>query len=335
MLKIPTSTDSPPPLLAPLRRTSPEQPAAENQERHGVKKRRKSKKSAASHSWENDPTKSRRGEGIRMRWFLIGGASLLAISITGVMVAMHNHSNDPEGLGRVGGPVGHLGAKPKGLSHPEVASRSETEFLADSEALALKFLNATAVDQLLPLVRNPELVEPKMRKFYQEGNLKAEGISQFNTKEFPPSLNGFRSVSIVTGDFEQKSMVFTDTVGEMKVDWESWVGWSEMSWKEFVTAKPLEAKTFRVILSTVNYYNFDFKDEDRWQSYRLEFPDHEHSIYGYVERFSDLAKAIASNEDEKETALMLSLKFLPNESTDQVVIERLVNTGWLEHEEKK
>ena len=52
-----------------------------------------------------------------------------------------------------------------------------------------------------------------------------------------------------------------DTPQGLKVDWESWAGWSEISWEKFLSMKPVSEHVFRVTLSAVDYYNFGFADE--------------------------------------------------------------------------
>lgn len=271
-----------------------------------------------------------------MRWFLLGGAALLAITVAGVVITMKSHPNESEVTApTVTGPD-HGEANPAKVENPEVGPRSDAAFLAEAEPLARKFLGATSVKQMLPLIRNPELAEPRMRKFYQGENFEAAGIFKFDTRVASTALEGFRSVGVLTGKFDQKSMVFLDAPGAMKVDWESWVGWSEMTWQEFITTKPVEPKTFRVILSPVEYYNFDFKNEVRWQSFRLEFPGRERSIYGYAERDSSLAISLLLSSEQSKVALMLALKFPPDASSDDVVeIVQLVNRGWVELEDKR
>jgi hypothetical protein len=141
------------------------------------------------------------------------------------------------------------------------------------------------------------------------------------------------SIPVVTRDQETKSLAFVDTPEGLKIDWESWVGWSEVSWEEFRSTKPVAGHVFRVVLSPVDYYNFDFTDDRKWQSYRLESPDKEHAVYGYVEKGSLLDGQVHLDGDKKNVLMMLSLKFPPDARSDsQVEIERFVCEGWVEGE---
>ena len=82
-----------------------------------------------------------------------------------------------------------------------------------------------------------------------------------------------------------------------------------MPWSEFLTKRPTEAVEFRVRLSPIDYYNFGFADDAKWQSYRLDSPDGEHSIYGYTERGSVLDARLRPPPDTKSMPVLLSLRF--------------------------
>lgn len=76
-----------------------------------------------------------------------------------------------------------------------------------------------------------------------------------------------KSITVSGAEFETKQMDFIDGADGLKVDWESWVGWSEMPWDDFLKIKATEPKLVRVMLKWVDYYNFDFSDEKKWRVY--------------------------------------------------------------------
>ena len=160
MLKIPTATDTPPPLLVPLRRTAPEEPASEEHpQKH--KKRRRGRRSESNHSWEKDAQSQYGSAGIgQTRLFLIGGGVLLALVVAGIAISM-------SGGGRAGGtqgPIAPVAAMDLTIAAKPAASApvvpGDAAFLAKAEPLARAFLTATTVDQLLPLVRHPDITDP-------------------------------------------------------------------------------------------------------------------------------------------------------------------------------
>ena len=263
---------------------------------------------------------------------LIGGVGLFAMLVLGVIVVLLGGFNEkphaPDGVPR------EVVKAPKVTLTPAV-QRSEAALVSDAEALARKFLLATRVEEILPLIRNPERLESRIRQYYPDGKIAALGLSQFNTSGSPSKQGMIYSFSITTRDQEEKAIAFIDGPQGLKIDWESWVGWSEMPWQDFLSKKPITSQVFRVTLAVIEYYNFDFKDEVKWQSYRLESPDQGFSIYGYVEKGSLLDKQIQPTGDAKVVPLMVSLKFPEHSrSSNQVMIERLVCEGWVESEPK-
>ncbi|MES2920202.1 MAG: hypothetical protein V4819_01555 [Verrucomicrobiota bacterium] len=331
-MKIPTAADATPPLLAPLRRMAAEGPAVEREPRHSHKRRRGRKAGGvADHSWEHNSNAggSRRGEKRQTRLMLAGGAVLFSLIVAGLVFSM-NRGDKPvtRPVGQAAAPVV---AAPTHQKAPALQERSEASLLTVAEPLTRKFLEATTVDNLLPLVRNPAVTEGRMRAFYTGGKIEAPGLSKFNSRGGIEFLGKFVSLTVRTREQEEKSLVFVETPQGMKIDWESWVGWSDISWEKFLSSKPVEGHVFRVTLSAVDYYNFGFADESKWQSYRLLSSDGEISIYGYVEKGSMLNQSIRLDGGTTTRALMLSLKFPAGATSgSQVEIERLVADGWVE-----
>lgn len=329
MLKIPAPADTPPPLTAPLPEAEAEEPAADGEGGKTKKRRRGKKARAEKHSWEQQPKSFRVGrrEKRQMRLMSVGGAALFALIVAGVIVSMNL------GNKRVAAPVGETAAakNPAAAPVPPAVPRGEASLLAEAEPLTRKFLEATTVEELLPLVRNPAVAEARMRGFYPGGKIKAPGLAKFNSGGGLSIRGKLVSLAVRTRDQEEKSLAFIDTPQGMKIDWESWAGWSEISWEKFLSSKPVTGHVFRVTLTPVDYYNFGFADDVKWQSYRLESPDREHAVFGYVEKGSVLNQRIRPDAETKSVALMLSLKFPEGTaSNNQVLIERFVAEGWVE-----
>lgn len=335
MLRIPTSTDTPSPLMVPVRQAGAgETSVAVADEPQVLKKRRRGKKHGSSdkHSWESQSKTSRsgRGEKRQMRLMLIGGATLLALIVGGAAVFMKSKTQAASPGVAIASPVG--GSKTAETpAPPSILTRSEASLIAESEALTRKFLEAKTVEEILPLVRNPQASEARIRAFYPGGKITPSGLAAFNTTRALAVRGKIMSVSVRTRELDDKAIAFVDSPQGLKIDWESWAAWSELSWEKFLSSKPTTGHVFRVTLSAVDYYNFDFADESKWRSYRLISPDGEHSVYGYVEKGTVLEQRIRPDADTKQTPLMLSLKFPAGAtSASQVEIDRFVADGWVE-----
>ncbi len=332
MLRIPGVADTPPPLLATLRRTV-EEPAAMPDQRVARKRRIGGNDGTPwNHSWDLPALWASRVIDKRQWRILWLGGGVFSLIVAAVAVSMIGGRKAaaqiaaPQGVSLVVVPAPDKVA-------PQIQERTEASILAEIEPLARKFLEARTVAELLPLVRNPAVAADRMKAFYPNGKVAAPGMAWFNSGGVTSARGKFRALIVTTGDQLEKQIAFFDTPQGMKVDWESWVGWSDISWERFMTERPVTGHVFRVTLSPVEYYNFGFSDEEKWQSYRMESPNHEHALYGYVERGSKLAERIRPAPDVKNMELIVSLKYpVGATSSGQVEIERFVNEGWVQEE---
>jgi hypothetical protein len=326
MLKVPTSTDSPPPLMVPLRKADAQEPV-QGEEQRRIKKRRRSKKHAESPSWEHETSASESGEKKQMRLMLIGGGALFALMVAGVLIFL-NMGNDPPS------PPTAQASEPSATTAVEEAApakRTRQELLTEAEAVAKSFLEAKSIEEMRLWVRPSDTIEERMRRFYPAGQITPAGLSQFEPRDdLEPSERSVFATAR-TRDLEDKEIVLVQAADGLRVDWESWVGWSEISWPELAIQKPVTPVEFRVTLTNVDYYNFDFSDDAKWQSFRLESPDLEHGVFAYVEKDSALHDQLRLDADTKKAQMILSIKF-PEAATssNQVLIDRLIGKGWVE-----
>jgi hypothetical protein len=320
LLKIPLPDDETPPLAVFL----PHEAKTKVQ-----KKRRKDRAlSRVDHEWEkcddqsSDPSPGVRGQ---MTLMLVGGTALFALIVAGVLMTMFGGGKAPPVLQR---PVAEQLLPQQ--EEAEDTSLPEADFLAAAEPLAAKFLSATSVTDLLPLLRNPQTAEPRLRSKYPDGKIEAPGMEVFNTTGEVARNGHAMTVKVRTGGLDEKSLAFFMTPEGLKIDWESWIGWSEMPWNEFLNTRPVAGKLFRVWLSPVDYYNFAFSDDLKWRSYRLTSPDEEHAVYGYVEHGSAIDKLLMPSPDENMIPLTVTLSF-PEKSTsrNQVLVGKVVAKGWM------
>jgi hypothetical protein len=103
-----------------------------------------------------------------------------------------------------------------------------------------------------------------------------------------------------------------------------------MSWEDLKKSRPTKPVLLRVVVSDVSYYNFDFTDEARWSSYRLESSDGEQSLYAYVPRAGVLDARLKSLDGVKERLFTVKAHYpedAPSES--QVIIDEIMTDGWL------
>lgn len=338
MLRIPAAGERLPPLVMPLKAASPDEGKSEEGASHGGRRRRKKKaRQSENHAWDKAPENSHgsgRRERRQMRWMMFGGVVLFSLIVAGVVTAML-------GGGKAPAPTiaGSAADSPSvdGVEAPVSApvEKSDTVILAEAEPIIRKFMETSSLEDLLLLVRNPSVTESRMRKHYPDGTVEPPGLGKFNTRSKLTRLGSVLSVNVRTSDFDERTISFFDTSEGIKIDWESWAGWSEMPWEEFLDSKPTTAKLFRVELSPVDYYNFLFSDDSKWRSYRLDSPDGNYSVFGYAERGTVLDSKLRPSPDVKKVALTLSLKFPEGAgSGKQVIIDKIMTEGWVVESEE-
>lgn len=319
VLKIPSPEDQTPALVIPL------PVAAETSPGSIRKKRRRKSHRSESHDWDRaggERRTSSHRDRRQMRWMLIGGSGFLVLAVAAAFLAMRDNDQEPPPVATV--------ATDAAAPVVQAPVFSEASFLAEAELVAKRFLEAKTIDELLPLVRHPDITGPRIRAFHPDGTLEPAGMSAFNTNfELVAAGSGY-TVQVRTAEYAEKTLAMFPTPDGVRIDWESWVGWSEMPWADFVKTRPTEAKLFRVMLGPVDYYNFNFTDDLKWRSYRLVSPDGEHSLYAYVERDSVLDARLLPPPDTKQIPLTLSLKFPPDsDSPNQVLVEKWHADGWV------
>jgi len=329
MLKIPAPEDETPPLVVPPPVSDSTGTAGAAPTGRGGRRRKKKARHGDDHEWERSRTakarSSSRREKRQMIWMLVGGCVLLALMVAGVLFAMLG--------GRQPLPVAETptifppAAEVTAISDVPL---SDAAFLAEAEPLAGKFLSATRIEELLPLVRQPAKAEPRMRALHPAGTFTAPGMNAFNSQAEVVRDGSILSVKVRTGAYEEKTLSFLPSPDGLRIDWESWAGWSDVPWTRFITEKPSSPALFRVMLSQVEYYNFAFTDDRKWQSYRIESPDGAHALYGYTERGSTLAARLRPPSEKQQIPMMLTLKF-PEKATsgNQVLIDGLIAEGWV------
>jgi hypothetical protein len=330
LMRIPAAGDTPPLLLAPVRRAGSEELAAPDEMRKQKKRRRGTRGAGTDHSWERNHrgASSGRGEKRQMRMLLAGGGLLLALAVGGVFVAMNRSSSATPAAP----PVPPTAAmKPPAAKQPATpAARGDATLLAEAEPLVKKLLTATNVDEILPLVRHPEVSGPRMREFYPDGKILAPGLSKFNSADGLDINGSFISIQNTDSNLDEQLVTLVDTPNGLKIDWESWANWSDISWEDFLRTKPTTSHVFRITLSEVDYYNFDFSDDAKWHSYRLISPVGKKSLYGYALRGSSLDVRLQPTADTSRVNYMLSLVYPPDATSDsQVEIESVVTEGWV------
>lgn len=351
MLRIPQPGDQTVPLMAPLKKIGVSGDSAGAPEVPKRGQRKKKQTQAEQPDWEASAGtwRSNRNKGRRATLQIAAWAGSMAAIVLVIGLIMKLTGEEQAGKGEITPPVqdqfddliGQALLVPDEeledqVELPKVMKRSENEFLAAAEPMAKTFLEATQLSEILPVIHDRKRVEPLMRKYYPTGKIEPTGLSKFNTSGQVSYKDSFAAVSLLTPDYERKQLAYIDGEDGLKIDWESWVGWSEVPWDELKEKKPAKPVLIRTMAKWVDYYNFGFADENAWRSYRLVSPDGETTLYGYVERNSLLDQRLRPGEAGSTVAVTLKIHFRKDEQApNQVVIDEYVADGWVVPQEPK
>lgn len=122
--------------------------------------------------------------------------------------------------------------------------------------------------------------------------------------------------------------------GRFLVDWESLVGYSEMSFKDLREKRPVTPVLLRVFAREFEYYNFEFSDAAKYLCVKLTSENGEQSVYGYAERGTVLADWLSASllgtGPTGMKGFTVRVAFPPEAQSNQCVkLLQVVESRWL------
>lgn len=194
------------------------------------------------------------------------------------------------------------------------------------------FLEASTIDDMLPLIHDRERLEPLIRRYYKKNSYKKRGFKEILIKQGSRISGNFYTFRVVTSDYKTDSIVCVDQGNDtFLVDWESWIGYGDLTQAELRKQKPTRPTAIRALVKKTNYYNFQFSDDSQWQAYQISTKDSDDILYGYVLSSSAAHLELASFVSEKKvTALQLKIRYpKANKRASQVIIDSVISNGWV------
>ena len=206
-----------------------------------------------------------------------------------------------------------------------------------SGEIITQFFQATSLEQVTPLVRSPKIVQPLMEQWYATHAFRSESNLIFN-QAIAKRVDGKRyylHFVYLEDDLAARPIAVELTDDGFRVDWETAVGYQRMPWKEYRSSRPEEKVYLRVQARIDDYHNFEFEDSWKWSCFRMNHPNGEGAIYGYVKRLSEIDRQLrdAMGRDEKGADyLILGLRFPENPQSDHAVyIDEILQRGWVRY----
>ena len=174
---------------------------------------------------------------------------------------------------------------------PKLETRSFADYGPALATAVKKFVSAPTIEEMIPLVRDRQRVEPKIRAYYTaerpwkpiEINNKFEPSDMFTVD------GDFIVLQLVLANFDEMPISFERKGDTFLADWESFTGYGEMSWDEFQAKRPVQPVLMRVIVEksrSTDYWNEAFTDHTTHHCYRLRDLSDDHHLSGYTRQDS-------------------------------------------------
>lgn len=223
---------------------------------------------------------------------------------------------------------------PKSKTFDDLRNQMESLELHKLVSASLEeFLNSDDIEAKIKLSRSSSRVIPLMRKYYQnadDGPIAYRRISSAGEKG-TGIIDGFYLIKVSFPDFSILPVILAFENDRMVVDWESFVGYSEITLSEFISKKPRNATLMRLNASSDNYFNYQF-EEDIYRCLYLRNPEDTEAVYGYIKRGSRADDQLSRIVESGQSIRFLTLKIqYPKElgGKNQVIIDEIVTSGWL------
>ena len=176
----------------------------------------------------------------------------------------------------------------------EKEHKEDKKILLNMEDSVRGYLAADSLEKILPFVRHQDRVKPLMEHYYSQHNFEPDDFKNFSRirsmgLENQPFVYG--KVSLTDGS-TRKLLIEELTDGSFRVDWESDVCYQPMEWDQYIKSRPFQATDMRVKITPDTFYAYEFKDESRFQCYRITTRNSDQHLFGYALKSSPAAKAI-------------------------------------------
>lgn len=318
-------------------RPAPVAPAAHDQQLRRRKKR-KDRSHDAEKEWVKNPSgrvRFSRHSGYRSWW--IASALLVVILVVVMIMTLQDRKKDSN--------TNPVAVTPsESVTHPSVvAIQSTSQALSQKKqqvtkiksalARAKQFIATREIPEMLSLIRGGAAMQERLQTFYQKHPVHSSETHKIDETSAILLSEG-KAFQVIVRDQEEsaRALVLIEENDVFFVDWESWVGWSEMTFEEIKQQKPLKPTEVRVVVHAESYYNFDFptSSEKDWQSYRLVFAGESQYLYGYVRRDNPIIHQMRPVATDSNGSMVLKIHYVESGShPTQVVIDRVVSDSWI------
>ena len=225
---------------------------------------------------------------------------------------------------------------------PKLETRSFAEYGPALITAVRKFVSAPTVEEMIPLVRDRQRVEPKIRAYYTaERPWKPIEINnRFDPSDLFTVDGDFVVLQLVLANYSEMPVSFERKGDSFLADWESFTGYGELSWDEFQANRPVQPVVMRVVVEksiNTDYWNDAFTDHTTHNCYRLRDLKDDHHLSGYTlkdtppdVKLRQHLKPLPQPASLLRTLAVLRLRYPHNsKGAHQVEIVEFLENGWV------
>ncbi|HIG84704.1 MAG TPA: hypothetical protein EYG40_06150 [Verrucomicrobia bacterium] len=196
-----------------------------------------------------------------------------------------------------------------------------------------KFFGATKKEELYGVIRKGDGVSDLFADYYSRNEFLVPRLNTIDSVlKFEDPSNFWIANITVQDDIRARSVILEDSDIGFLVDWEEFVRYSSMRWKDFIDTKSLEAIDFRVRATLDVNPGFAFPDRKKWICVRIDDWKSDDILFGYAAVGTELSQRIQKvlyDEWQKDCVLRLQFPEDSKGGINQVHILDLVNDSWV------
>ena len=207
--------------------------------------------------------------------------------------------------------------------------------ITSAQDVLLSYAKSTSVEEKIAHVWNPNRIAPLLRAHEaSKPPSKPIGVRIVSERSRHPQLGlpGSYALGAITDDIGViDDIILRHSGSQFLVDWEASVGYNEVRLSRLLQDRSPDPVQLRVLIAQANYYNFDFEDEQRFQSYALKVEDDsEPRCFAFVERASATGEQLSElfqQNSNRTIAATLMVRF-PHGKDAVGEITRILAPHW-------
>ncbi|MFK7909738.1 MAG: hypothetical protein AB8F34_03965 [Akkermansiaceae bacterium] len=167
----------------------------------------------------------------------------------------------------------------------------------DSMKLAEKFTMSIDIETRLKLCRYPEKIRKRLSDYPEQAvSVPPKAVIPGRIMQLPNII--FRGFRAEFADGSTRAVCVVSTDDGLKVDWDAYARYGTATWRGLLTGVAKMAD-MRVQAVKSNYYNFNYRDEEKWLSLTLTSLDHDGNLHAYARRGTKTAKLLMNGLTEQ------------------------------------